>query len=281
MRSILTSSLLLFPLVLACGDKDDSGGGDGGSDGGGDGGSDGGGGDGGAAPGAVLRGNVVMADGSPAAVQVRLCEELCRSESTDKAGAFEYTAVEPAHYALEAVYLTDQKHFGMPLDFITIAPDEVRELETAMIVYEFATVHDLTGGAELVELDGGLSVNADPAAMVPSLANSPYLADEDPDYVASVSVSPGALGLGLEDVQGEVAAAWFMGRASVVLDPPWSFSSTETLGLAEGESVRVLAADYDTKAWLDGGTATVTGGLLVSDLDSGIPALSTVLFVRE
>ena len=82
-------------------------------------------------------------------------------------------------------------------------------------------------------------------------------------------------------MQGEVAAAWFMGRASVVLDPPWSFSSTETLGLAEGDSVRVLAADYDTKAWLDGGTATVTGGLLVSDLDSGIPALSTVLFVRE
>lgn len=278
--AILSTVLLMLPLSLACGDKDagDSGAS---ADGGSADGGSGDGGDGGAAGTARLTGKAVFPDGSPANVQMRLCEELCRSEWTEKDGTFEYVAVEAGHYAFEAVYLEDQKAYATPLDFLTIADDQQIDLATDVIVYPFGTVHDLTGGAEDVTVDGGLTITVDPSGMTASSANSPVLSGGESDYVAAVSVDPDALGLPLEEIQGEVVAAWFMGRMSVTLSPFWSFTSSDAYGLADGESVRILAADYDTKQWLDGGTATVTGGVLASDDGAGIPALSTLLFVKE
>ncbi|MCK6506526.1 hypothetical protein L6R53_24655 [Myxococcota bacterium] len=270
--------LLALPLALACGDKD---GDDSGSPTGDGGATDGGGtGDGGStAGGGTLTGQVLNADGSPASVQMRLCAELCRSVMTEADGTFEYLAVEADHYAFEAVNLADQKNYATPLDLISLGQDEVRALSTPMILYPFATVHDLGDKLELVELDGGLTVMADPSAMTASEANSPYLQEGDPDYVAAVRVDPAAIGLPLDEVEGTVHAAWFMGRMSVTLSPPWSFTLDEDLGLAEGTQVRILASDYDGKEWKDGGTATVTGGTLAADDGSGIPVLSTVLLV--
>ena len=284
--------MLLLLVLVACQDGkdpaviDDSGGPDGGApDGGGtgDGGApDGGGtGDGGGSTegGGTLTGQVLMPDGSPASVQLRLCAELCRSVMTEADGTFEYLAVEADHYAFEAVNLADQKNFATPLDLITLGEDEVRALTTPMILYPFETVHDLGDKLELVEVDGGLTVMADPSAMTASDANSPYLQEGDPDYLSAVRVDPAQVGLPLDEVQGTVHAAWFMGRMSVSLSPPWSFTLNEDLGLAEGTQVRILASDYDGKEWKDGGTATVSGGMLAADDGSGIPVLSTLLLV--
>ncbi len=274
--------LLVLPLLVACGDKtDDTGGtGDGGATDGGS--TDGGTADGGSTGGtARVAGTVVKPDGSPANVQMRLCADLCRSIMTEADGSYEYTNVEADHYALEAVNLADQKTVSTPLDFLTVEEGADIELTDPMISYDFVTVEDLTGGAEEIMLDGTLRVLVDPSAMTASDANSPYLDDGESEYVAAVAVDPGEIGLELEEIEGKVAAAWFMGRMNVTLDPPWSFTTNDTHGLSEGESVRILGADYDSKGWLDGGTATVTGGVLTSDEGSGIPVLSTVLFVRE
>jgi hypothetical protein len=194
-------------------------------------------------------------------------------------GSFEYLAVEADHYAFEAVNLADQKNYATPLDLISLGQDEVRALSTPIILYPFATVHDLGDKMELVELDGGLTVMADPSSMTASEANSPYLPEGDPDYVAAVRVDPAQIGLPMDEVEGTVHAAWFMGRMSVTLSPPWSFTLNEDLGLAEGTKVRILASDYDGKEWKEGGTATVSGGTLAADDGSGIPVLSTVLLV--
>ncbi|NOY25951.1 MAG: hypothetical protein GXP62_08780 [Oligoflexia bacterium] len=238
--------------------------------------------DGGASTtGVTLNGQVLLSDGSPANVQVRFCASLCRSIFTDDAGNFEYLNVDPGHYALEAIDLSDQKNMASPLDLMSIADGEQRVLDTPIIVYPYQTVSDLGAKAQQVKLDGGLTVMADPSVMVASDANSPALADGESDYVSSVRVDPGAIGLPLDEVQGTVVAAWFMGRFSVALTTPWSFTLADDLGLAEGAQVHVLASSYDEKSWLDGGTATVAGGQIVSDDGSGIPVLSTVLLVTE
>ncbi|RME26355.1 MAG: hypothetical protein D6798_06890 [Deltaproteobacteria bacterium] len=277
--------LLSLPLFLACGDASDDTAGSGSDGGATDGGaaSDGGSaGDGGTTGGtARLAGRVIKPDGSPANVQMRLCAELCRSIMTEADGSFEYTSVEAAHYALEAVNLADQKTVSTPLDFLTIEDGADIELAEPIISYDYVTVEDLTDGANVLTVDGGLRLWVDQSAMTPSESNSPYLADGEADYVAAVAVSPDAIGLPLEEIEGEIVAAWFMGRMNVKLSPPWTFTTDDTHGLAEGESVRILGADYDSKGWLDGGTATVTDGALTSDEGSGIPVLSTVLFVRE
>lgn len=276
--------ILAFSLLLACGDKDDTptdgGTADGGAQDGG--GTDGGAQDGGgSAGGGRLSGRVVDPSGRGVSVQMRLCAELCRSAMTDAQGYFVYEAVEADHYALQAVYLPDQKNYAMPMDILTIHEDEQIELAAPMILYPFATVHDLGGKSELVELDGGLTVMANPAAMTASESYSPYLASGEPDYVAAVRVEPEEIGLPLPEVQGTVRAAWFMGRASVSLSPAWGFTLEDDLGLPEGTELRVLAADVDRKVWVDGGPARVSGGRILSDDDAGIAVLSTVLLVTD
>lgn len=277
---LLALPLLGLPLLFACGDKEGDDTGTGGN-------TDGGTGDGGATDGGTtegggtLTGQVLNADGSPASVQMRLCADLCRSVMTGSDGSFEYLAVEAAHYAFEAVNLADQKNYATPLDLITVGQDEVRALAEPMILYPFETVHDLGDTLEMVELDGGLTVMADPSAMTASEANSPFLAAGDSDYVSAVRVEPDAIGMPLDEVEGTVVAAWFMGRVSVSLSPPWAFTLDDDLGLAEGSQVRIVASDYDHKEWKEGGTATVVGGQLVSDDGAGIPVLSTVLLLSE
>lgn len=273
---------LLLLALLACGDKDDTGtdgGSDGGSDGGADGGADGGSDGGTAADQGTFSGRVVNPDGSGATVQMRLCAELCRSITTDAQGYFEYTQVEADHYVYEAVYLADQNGYSMPLDVITIAQDQQIALDQDMVLYPFETSDEVGDEPVMLNLDGGLTVMADPSTMTASEANSPYLPEGEPDYVASVRVQPDALGLRLEEVEGTVLAAWHMGRVSVSLSPPWGFQLDDTLGLTEGDSVEIIASSYDLKEWTSGGTATVVDGMLVSDDGSGIPILSTVLLV--
>ena len=272
-HGLLAGFLLALPLALACGNQntDDSGGGSG------DGGSD----TGAALDKATLQGVVQNPDGSAAKVQLRLCSELCRSVTAGADGSFSYDNIDPGHYALEAVFLADQKHYATPLDLLSFAKNQDRVLDQPMIVYPFTTVHDLGDQPEPVDLGDGLTVLADPSTMSASDANSPYLGTGDSDYVASVRVDPAAVGLPLEEVDGTVVAAFFMGRNSVALDPRWGFMLDDDLGLAEGTKVHVLASSYDHKEWTDGGTATVTKGAIMSDDGAGIPVLSTVLLVQQ
>ncbi|MCB9780633.1 MAG: carboxypeptidase regulatory-like domain-containing protein [Alphaproteobacteria bacterium] len=299
MRTLTLTSLLALPLalgLLACGDKDgDSGGTDGSTDtDGGDTDTDGGdtdtdGGDtdtdtdGGGGGTASISGKVVdPSGGGVEGVQMRLCAELCTTVSTGSDGSFAYNNVSADHYALEAVYLADQKSYATPLDLISIADGDAISLEQDMILYPFATSSDVSSGESLVDVDGSLSIFVDADKMTGSTANSPYLDDGESEYLAAVRVDPGAIGLPLEEVEGTVVAAWFMGRMSVAHDPPARFILADDLGLESGTKLRILSADYDHKEWADGGTATVfQGGSTESDEGAGIAVFSTVLLVQE
>ena len=82
-----------------------------------------------------------------------------------------------------------------------------------------------------------------------------------------------------DGITGTVLAMWYLGNYDGHISPAWAFTLTDTLGLTEGQSVEVYAANYEEATWTPAGTATVNGGVLVSSEGGGIPLLTTLIFV--
>jgi hypothetical protein len=76
-------------------------------------------------------------------------------------------------------------------------------------------------------------------------------------------------------------AMWYLGQFDVHVTNPWPFTATNDYGLEPGTQLDILVMDYGNQAWAIGGTATVSkdGKTIVSDAESGIPVLSTLLLV--
>jgi hypothetical protein len=226
---------------------------------------------------AELNGNLVWEDGSPAtAIQVRLCYISCSTADPDEFGHYEFTKVKPGPYTLQYVRHGDRS-YATPHGLVQLEALETRELDE-IVVPLFKSRTDLSE-AVAVEIDGGLTVQADPAAMTKGLYSF-----SDETYLSAVQLDPAATGIPFDgiDPADTIVGLWYLGAFDFQLDPPWGFSGTVDLGLPEGASVRIRTASNDTKTWLEGGTATVgPNNALSSDADSGINQLTTMVLVFE
>ena len=227
---------------------------------------------------ASLTGTIAYADGSPitAGVQVRLCDTVCLLGTLDGSGGFTFSKAGASTHAFEVVMLGQQETYGTPLAPIVLAPGEDRVLDATVRVYEFVDRTDMTT-ATTVSADGGLTITAFPTSMSPTV-NSP----STDTYVASVRVDPSEAGLPIDGVEGTVVGQWYLGNFESTVDPAWAFEVANDFGLDAGTSLRIYGANYDEKAWVEGGTATVgDDGVTTSDSGSGIPMLTTLLLVAD
>jgi hypothetical protein len=223
-----------------------------------------------------LSGKVVKGDGSPGTdVKVQLCTKLqCKPQTPDGEGNFLYTGLEGADFALEVLPQTEGD--ATTLTIITLEREEERVLETPIVVPEFVT--DMTiGSAQTVSMEGGLSIEADPAGY-----NPPFGSDPGGTVVQGVHMDLETAGLPFGVHEGNVLGLWYLGYWNTSLDPAWSISVADLPGVEAGDVLKIVTADYLGVQWVDGGTMTVgADGVATTDEGSGIHFLSTLLIIKE
>ena len=221
-----------------------------------------------------LSGKVVGPNGGPIeGVQMRLCQGACRTAWPESDGSFVFTELPPGWHALEAVPLATADDDTTVLAPVEIGDGEQHGLDASIHIYPFTTKTSLSGTKD-IELEGGLTVHTDAAGF--SVGSTSPSADP---YLAGTKVDPAVAGIPFDGITGTVVGMWYLGNYDSHISPAWGFTLTDTLGLAEGAVVQLYVGNYEEATWTPAGTATVTGGALVSDADSGISILSTLLFV--
>ena len=222
-----------------------------------------------------FEGTVEFSDGTAAdntQVRVQMCKSSCFQASWGPDGfCFPEGTLDPGTYAFDVVPFGVENH-ATPLSFLTITEDqELISLEEPVIVPEFQYNGALVDG----DFDGGngLSIAVSAAGFTANMMGE--------EGVQSVPVDPATSGLPLEGIaQENIVGMWFLGPFESSLSPAWSFTVTDS-GLAVGETVQILNADYEEKQFQEMGTATVNAdGLLVSDSESGIGQMTTLILVK-
>ena len=222
-----------------------------------------------------FEGTVEFSDGSTAdgsQVRVQMCKSSCFPASWGENGfCFPEGTLDPGTYAFDVVPFGKENH-ATPLSFITISEDqELLSLEEPVIVPEFQHSGALVDGD--FDAGGGLSIAVSTSGFTPNMMGE--------EAVQSVPVDPATSGLPLEGIaQENIVGMWFLGPFESALSPAWSFTVSDS-GLTEGDSVQILNADYEDKQFHEMGTATVNAdGLLVSDSESGIGQMTTLILVK-
>ena len=221
---------------------------------------------------------VQYADGSVGTgIQMRLCQELCRTSWVAEDGSFAFAQLPPGAHSFEAVVMGKQEAYATPLSPITLELDEVRSLDEILIVPEFVTLEEFSSASSLIG-DGGLTVDVDPEGFAVNAAKSP----SSSVYLATVAVDPNTSGLPIEGLEGTPVAMWYLGNFDSHADPVWPFSvNNPDLNLTEGTQLNIYGADYGNKEWKPSGTATVDAeGVIHTDTDSGISLLTTLILVQ-
>ena len=227
----------------------------------------------------VVDGMVTTESGAPNdAVRVQMCSSVtCFPEST-KEGAYEFPCLGANDYAFELAPLTKGERYPSPSSPITLVKGEPRSIGS-VVLEPFTDVYEgFTAGT--YDVDGGLSIEADPADMA-SPAGPPE------GYLAGM-VAPFEWGLPIDEANlptadkgGALVAMWYLGEFRRVPANPWPFTATNDYGLAAGTVLDIVVMDYESQGWAVGGTATVSkdGKMIVSDAGSGITILSTLLLI--
>jgi hypothetical protein len=229
----------------------------------------------------VLTGMVVDADSNPVdTARVQMCSSVTCFPSTPSDGAYTFGCLGADDYAFEVAPLVEGAHYPNPSSPVTVAKGEHRTM-VDMVLEPFTDVYESIS-AGTYDIEGGLSIDADPADMYFELAG-------EPDGFLAGMVAPFDWGLPIDDDKLPVAdqggtpiAMWYLGEFNVALTNPWPFTATNDYGLAPDTVLDVLAMDYNRQAWADGGTATVSsdGKWIVSDEGGGIPVLATLLLIE-
>jgi len=230
-----------------------------------------------------LEGTVAFEDGTAADktnVRVQMCKSACFNSSWGDNGLFCFKDLSPGTYAFH-VSPYGREGYPDPLSAITIPEDQDRiTLDSPIIIPPFTHNQACEGEEENCVLTDG-SFDAGNGLSI-DIVGSSYIAPLGGEVaVQSVSVDPSSVGLPIEDIAIEdIVGMWYLGPYQAESNPKWSFSMTDT-ELETGSVVQIYSANYDAKRFQPMGTATVNdSGVLVSDSESGIGELTTLLLVK-
>lgn len=224
-----------------------------------------------------MEGNVEYADGTigePGNVRVQMCNsQSCYiGKWGDNGFCFPEGTLSPGYsYAFDAVPLRgDENQYATPLTFITINEgDESLLLENALIIPEYS---DSTSTSE-AEFNAGNGLTI-------------IIGEEEIEggNLFATPVNNEEWGLPLPDFEDRnILGIWYLGPFETHLDTSWSFSfsNPQTENMAVGTQIEIYNADYNHQEWKYAGTATKTEeGLFLSDVDSGISILSSLVLVQ-
>ncbi len=211
--------------------------------------------------------------------RVQMCSSATCFPSLPSNGAYEFECLYANDYAFEIAPTDTGVRYPNPAAPVTIATGENRTMPDVVLEPFTDVYEDIDAGT--YEIDGGLSIEADPADMSFELGGTPE------GFLAGM-VAPFDWGLPIDDEKlpvadqgGTLVAMWYLGEFNAKLANPWPFTASNDYGLAPGTVLDVLAMDYNRQAWASGGTATVSkdGLWIETDPGSGIPVLATLLLV--
>jgi hypothetical protein len=224
---------------------------------------------------ASLSGEIVWADGSPAAgVQVRMCDEACYTANLDGAGAFAFSGLEPTDYTFQAVVLGDTS-YAVPNGLIPLAAAEVRALTEPVVLPTFGS-GKVTITRDDQPIDGdGISV----VASLSSMDDGTYTPDYGERYFTSVQVDPTTAGLPYDGLPSAPVALWYLGNFDAQLGSPWPFTASPVDGLAPGTVLEVYNLVNASHAWVMVGEARVGDEGAIASTSGGISALTSLALV--
>ena len=144
------------------------------------------------------------------------------------------------------------------------------------MVPDYTTTTALTGPM-WVEIDSALSVDIDPDGYEAELGSS-----SDEPVLSGVRINLTDWGLGLDGVDGEVLAGWYLGAYNAQVAPSWPVQINDLSGVSPGESLHLYAASYPDLGWVSAGTATVNdAGQVTSDSGAGLSVLLSLIHISE
>ena len=213
----------------------------------------------------TMTGTVSFSDGTnpEGMVRLQMCQTQCFVTFPDSNGNFTFQ-IEAGDYAFDAVSLDeDTAKYSTPLDMVTL-PASGTSIGETVVIYDFTDSAALQAGDLTV---GDLTLTIDPGNIELPLEYS------DAAFVAGVEVDASSAGLPLADLSGTVVGMWYLGPFKSKVD--WDFSVATTL--PDDAEVVAYNADYEGIEWEELGTATVKGGMI-----SGLKLkhLSTLVLVQ-
>jgi hypothetical protein len=78
----------------------------------------------------------------------------------------------------------------------------------------------------------------------------------------------------------EVLDLWYLGAFNTAANPRVPFTVTQAYGLSDLDQVGIRVTGYIEADWVDAGTATASGGAIITDAGSGLPYLTTLALIR-
>ncbi len=222
----------------------------------------------------ALTGTLLFGDGTPAeGAEAQVCLASCRYTEVGADGSFTFTSLDAGRYSLHFVAEDD----GVPCAE-GLVPVDVQEGLTTEVTTPYYAL-PFTDDTPITETTTGsfpagesLTLDVDGATL-----QAPFgveLAIQGirmpPQKYPDLSTLDGA----------EVLDLWYLGAFNTEASVPVPFSVAVTYGLADTDQVGIRVTGYIEADWLDAGTATVSGGVLTSDVGSGLPYLTTLALVR-
>lgn len=220
-------------------------------------------------------GEVTECDGTPLGdLRLTLCNYLgCRFSSTDAAGGYAFTGLEPGDYSLDALPGEEDGRFTVLVP-VELAQDEARAVDLRVPTIDNAQA--MPGSTEDVEIADGLTVTLKSG-------------DLDLDFgdvtdIAGTLVDAGCQPEGLVLPGGVTPVAmWYLHPYDAhAVNGGVPYEMENLWGLSPAEELEVWVGVYDAFDWVSAGTVTVTGdGTLLENLDgTGLPVFSTVVLAR-
>ena len=221
-----------------------------------------------AEPSASLSGRIIDVEGAAlSGLQMRLCMDSCVTAGTEDDGSFSFSRIDVGTHTLQAVSFSDPLH-STPHALITVQDGDERVLAD-WVLPPFLSWEALESSSN-VELDGGLTLAADPTG----LSTGPYSASSDA-FIAAVRVIPATSGLPLDELNCSPSALWYLGNYDLQIDPAWPLNETVIPDLPSG-IYTLKTADNDTQSWREEGTISVDSKGNALLLSGGISQLTTL-----
>lgn len=224
-----------------------------------------------------MEGSVIFEDGSSGKGQTRvqMCNiETCFVASWGEDGNFcfpEGVLNSGYNYAFDVVPLIgEENEYATPLSIISISEENTLiQLEAPVLVPKFQNNGAIS--SETFDAGNGLTLTIGEGEI-------------DGDMIFSASLEPSEANLPLAQFQDRnIIGLWYFGPFEEVTTAPWGFqlSNSATSSLELGSTVELYNASYEDRDWLYAGTATVgEGGVLLTDENSGLQILSTLVLVQ-
>jgi len=214
-----------------------------------------------------VSGNVTDAQGNAlSGVRVNMCRQVCLTATTDEAGDYVFDGgLVAQRYSFHIETLGDLSQVDGSVPYTVEDTDAV----VLDVIVPTATPIAIPSARAEVEPAADLLLTVGAGDLT-------ILFEDDPTEIAAVRV-------GMDevmpiDIEGDIAAVWYLDPWSADADPAVGLRIRDTFG-ASGDTYTLFQANYDDAAWDTLGTLTSDGDFVTGDI--ALSRLDTLVLVSE